>query len=214
LDKNQCVFDLNLSFWQENLTSNPRETNFDREVPRVGLAESAVRKRDPMGYYAALNISPDATAAEIRLSYTFIKQSYHEERRHVDVARIRAAYEILSDPSARREYDNDRATRGGAPAWMSSMSLRQILVPILAVTGLLLLVIVGPTLRAQFRSFESGDEIYWVENGESLGKVLSFERDHRFPSGAEAPAFEILPASGEDPLWYPARDLKRYGRTR
>jgi len=165
-------------------------------------------------HYAALNLSPDATAAEIRLAYTFIKQSYHEERRQVDIGKIRAAYEVLSDPRARRDYDKDSAVGGRGPAWLKSFSSRQVLVPLLGVAVLALLVIVGPDLGAQFRSFDPGDEIYWVENGESLGKVLKFDREHRFPSGAIVPAFEILPASGEEPIWYPARDLKRYGRTR
>jgi len=167
-----------------------------------------------MGYYAALNISPDATAVEIRLSYTFIKQSYHEDRRQVDIGKIRAAYEVLSDPGSRKKYDNGVAAKGGAPAWTRSISLRQVLVPILVVTGVLLLVIVAPSLRTQFRNYEPGDEIYWAENGEPLGQVLSFDRNHRFASGVVAPAFEILPSSGEDPVWYPARDLKRYGRER
>ena len=171
-------------------------------------------KNDPKGYYAALNLSPDATAAEILLAYNFIKQSYHEERRQMDIGRVRAAYEVLSDPRARRSYDKATAAGGSGPAWMKSISWSKLLVPLLVVAAVALLVIVGPSLRAQLRSFDPGDEIYWVENGESLGKVLKFDREHHFPTGATAPAFEILPASGEDPVWYPARDLKRYGRTR
>ena len=171
-------------------------------------------KRDPEGYYAALNISPDATAAEIRLSYSFIKQSYHEERRQVDIGKIRAAYQVLSDPKARRKYDRGVAAAGGAPKWMKSISLRQVFIPVLIVSALVLLALLGPDLRAQFRSFQPGAEIYWAENKEPLGKVLSFEREHRFQTGSVAPAFEILPASGGAPVWYPARDIKRYGRAR
>jgi len=167
-----------------------------------------------MGYYAALNVSPEATAGEIRLSYTFIKQSYHEERRQLDIGKIRAAYEILSDPKARRKYDSGKAANVGVMALFSSISPQQVLLPLLIISGLVLLVILGPGLRAQFRSFEPGDEIYWSENGETLGRVLSFDREHQFSSGSVAPAFEILPDSGEEPVWYPARDLKRYGRIR
>jgi curved DNA-binding protein CbpA len=173
-----------------------------------------VLKRDPEGYYAALNISPEATAAEIRLSYSFIKQSYHEERRQVDIGKIRAAYQVLSDPKARRKYDRGVAAGGGVPKWMKSISLRQVFVPVLIVAALVLFARLGPDLRAQFRSFEPGEEIYWAENKEPLGKVLSFEREHSFSTGSVAPAFEILPASGGDPVWYPARDIKRYGRAR
>lgn len=169
---------------------------------------------DPKGYYAALGISPGATASEIRLSYNFIKQSYHEERRHVDIAKIQAAYEVLSDPNARRKYDRGVAAAGGVPKWMKSISVRQVFVPALIVSALVLLALLGPDLRAQFRSFEPGEEIYWAENEEPLGKVLSFEREHRFSTGSVAPAFEILPASGGEPVWYPARDIKRYGRAR
>jgi curved DNA-binding protein CbpA len=196
------------------LTSDAAEANFDVEVPHVGPAESAVRKRDPQGYYAVLGISPDATATEVRLSYKFIKQSYHEEGRQVKIGQVRAAYEGLSDPKARRAYDRDGSTLDHKPSWVKSLSLRQILVPVLMVSALVLLVLVGPSLRAQLRSFDPGDEGYWAENDESLGQVLSYEREHRFSSGTVAPAFEILPASGGKPVWYPARDLKRYGRTR
>ena len=51
-------------------------------------------KRDPEGYYAALNISPDATAAEIRLSYSFISRtvmtSLDEDERAIGSAGIGA----------------------------------------------------------------------------------------------------------------------------
>lgn len=171
-------------------------------------------KRDPKGYYAALGISPEATASEIRLSYKFIKQSYKEEGRQVNIRQVQAAYEVLSDPKARRAYDRGDAGGGGNFAWVKSISLRQVLVPILIISAMVLLVLVGPSLRAQLRSFDPGDQVVWAENEEPVGKVLSFEREHRFSSGTVAPAFEILPASGGEPIWYPARDLKRYGRTR
>jgi curved DNA-binding protein CbpA len=171
-----------------------------------------VRNRDPLGYYAALNISPDATAAEIHISYKFIRQSCRVERRHLDIGKIRAAYETLSNPTTRQDYDNTKTAGFGALAWNRSITPRKVLVPVLVVSAVLLLIIVAPGLRTQFRSFEPGDELYWTENSEALGKVLSFDRDHRFPSGAVVPAFEVLPASGEAPVWYPARDLKRYAR--
>jgi curved DNA-binding protein CbpA len=173
-----------------------------------------VSKRDPQGYYAALNLSPDATAAEIRLAYNFIKQSYQEQRRQIDIGKIRSAYEVLSDPRARRRYDRGETDGSDPMAWIRSIKPRQVLVPLLCVSLVVFLFLVGPSLRAQFRSFEPGDQVYWVENDEDLGKILSFDREHRFPSGAVVPAFEVLPASGESPVWYPARDLKRYGRAR
>jgi hypothetical protein len=176
--------------------------------------ELAVGKNDPKGYYAALNLGPDATASEIRLAYNFMKQSYHEERRQMDIGKVRAAYEVLSDPRARRSYDDGSSQGRNGAAWLKKISFRKVLVPVLAVGLAALLVMLGPSLRAQFRSFDPGDEIYWSENDEPLGTVLQFEREHRFPTGATVPAFEILPASGEDPVWYPARDLKRYARTR
>ena len=171
-------------------------------------------KRDPLGYYTALHVSPHATSAEIRLSYTFIKRSYQRKRRDLDVAKIRAAYETLSDPLTREMYDNGEIARVGAPSRLGSIPLRPVLLPLLIVAVLVLVGMVGPGFLAQLRDFEPGDEIYWSTNDETLGKVLSFEREHQFPSGSVSPAFEILPASGEAPVWYPARDLKRYARTR
>jgi len=76
--------------------------------------------RDPRGFYAALHVTPDATAAEIQRSFRALMR-----RRHPDVAasapavtgaapdvdggeearRILESFAVLRDPKARGEYD-------------------------------------------------------------------------------------------------------------
>jgi curved DNA-binding protein CbpA len=176
-----------------------------------------LRGKDPQGYYAALNIGPDASAAEIRLAYEFLKQSYHTERKHLDIGKIRAAYKVLSDPKERRSYDagdaNRRAAKGELLRQLKAHAL-PIAIALLAVSAAVLLYLVGPDVRAQFVGFDSGDELYWADGSRDLGTVEAFVQQHTFPSGAVAPAYLVRPAGGGEPIWYPARDLKRYARQR
>jgi hypothetical protein len=73
---------------------------------------------------------------------------------------------------------------------------------------------ISPSLRTQFVSFETGDELIWSESGELLGSVVTFERKHQFSGGSVAAAYQIDPISGAALVWYPARDLERYCRNR
>lgn len=177
-----------------------------------------MRGRDPEGYYAALNVSPEAGAAEIRLAYEFIKQSYHTQRKRCDISKIRAAYKVLGDPKERKNYDAGVAARG-RPAWDELLrQLKAYSVPIamilLAVGVAVLLYLVGPEVRAQLRGFDAGDQLYWVETHRDLGTVEAYVEDHTFPTGSVAPAYRVRPSNGGEPVWYPAHDLKRHARTR
>ena len=45
--------------------------------------------RDPKGYYALLNLSPNASDAEVRLAYTFLKIAWGRNRK-LNRAKIKA----------------------------------------------------------------------------------------------------------------------------
>ncbi len=65
-------------------------------------------------YYALLNVSPQATAAEIKQAFRQLARQYHpdlnpERQAQEQFKQICAAYEVLSDAERRREYDRDRA---------------------------------------------------------------------------------------------------------
>ena len=70
-----------------------------------------------MNYYAVLNISPDATAEEIRRAYREMARRYHPDAGEGSSAdkfrELTEAYEILGDPARRRDYDIE--FRRGAP---------------------------------------------------------------------------------------------------
>jgi curved DNA-binding protein CbpA len=171
-----------------------------------------VRKRDPLGFYAALKVSPEASAVEINLSYKFLKDSYRENRKAIDIGKVQAAFKTLSDPSERRKYDNGGKVRLSTAAVRRRKQINAmgILLVALIISSGVLFFLVGPDIRAQLTSFSAGDQIYWRENGKPLGAVVTFEEHHAFPSGVVVPAYQIQPDSGGDLKWYPARDLKRH----
>ena len=59
-----------------------------------------------MDFYEVLGLSKTASPAEIKRAYLSLVRQYTPERAPEQFKRIRAAYETLSDPEARRQYDN------------------------------------------------------------------------------------------------------------
>ena len=76
--------------------------------------------RDPLGYYQALGVTPDASAADIVRGYREQARRWHPDTNptggsHERMVRINRAYEILSDPAGRAAYDQAaRMTAGQA----------------------------------------------------------------------------------------------------
>jgi curved DNA-binding protein CbpA len=64
-------------------------------------------------YYAILEVSPDATAAEIRRSYRRLARLHHpdlnQQALDIHIKRLNKAYEVLRDPLKRAAYDQQRA---------------------------------------------------------------------------------------------------------
>ncbi len=64
-------------------------------------------------YYAILEVSPAATAAEIKRSYRRLARLHHPDlnRQALDIhiKRLNEAYEVLRDPLKRAAYDQRRA---------------------------------------------------------------------------------------------------------
>lgn len=65
-----------------------------------------------MNYYEILNVKKDASSKEIRQSYKALMKKYHPDIFKGDKAKaeklsmeINAAYDVLSNPEARKEYD-------------------------------------------------------------------------------------------------------------
>ncbi|MBX9643196.1 MAG: J domain-containing protein [Novosphingobium sp.] len=71
---------------------------------------------DPMGYYATLEVPPSASISEIKSAYRRLAKKYHPDKEGGvgDVGRIVAinlAYDVLSDPNSRAEYDRPKRQR-------------------------------------------------------------------------------------------------------
>lgn len=69
---------------------------------------------DPLGFYGALGLNPDASQDQIKDRYRRLSSALHPDRAGGDsdrYARISAAYDVLGDPEARAKYDVTGAKR-------------------------------------------------------------------------------------------------------
>jgi curved DNA-binding protein CbpA len=175
-----------------------------------------MRDPDPERYYAVLNVSPGASAQEIKLAYEFLKRAHHAGGKVNDIPRVLTAWEVLSDPAKRKEYDEGGETNAGKlrqalkavrAGLGSKAALVVATVAFVALVGLLF----APGWVTQLRSFSPGDHLVWKANGAPIGRVVTYEPNHEFPGGVRAAGYRIQKDSGE-PVWMPARDLQRYGQ--
>ena len=169
-------------------------------------------KKDTHGYYRALNVSADASAEEIRLAYEIIRQNYRDRRAGVSIGLVTAAYDTLSDPTRRRDYDAARSSSSQAAARMRGLGKPGV-IGILAVTlvAVVLFNFAGD-LRQALITFAPGQVLYRREGGSLVGTVVRRERQHRFFNGAVASAYLVKLPQGSGEEWYPARDLERLCR--
>ena len=64
-------------------------------------------------YYRILGLQPTAKLAEVKSAYRKKAFALHPDRNpsakaHADFQEVQEAYELLSDPSRRRDYDDNR----------------------------------------------------------------------------------------------------------
>lgn len=84
--------------------------------------------RDPRGYYAALRVSPDATAVQIQRAFRALMRLRHPDvemsagggqgdvHDGQEARRILEAFAVLRDPTSRAEYDPDAGVPGSGGA--------------------------------------------------------------------------------------------------
>lgn len=71
----------------------------------------------PLDLYAILEVSPQASSREIKRAYRKKVKHYHPDLHQVNseterkIREINLAYEVLSDPEKRKEYDQARRDR-------------------------------------------------------------------------------------------------------
>ncbi len=169
-------------------------------------------KRDPKGFYAALNVSATANQLEIRLAYKFLKKAHREGRRQANVGKIEEAYRTLSDPQRRETYDHPRSktdeARGKTDA-RELLNCRPVLIGICVVFVLTIGYALGPYLISNFVSFDPGESLAWKNTKEPLGVVVEYSENHPFEEAAAQAAYKIRLSTGDE-QWFPAADLHRY----
>jgi hypothetical protein len=172
-----------------------------------------VKHRDPKGLYAALNISPGAGPQEIRLAYAFLKEAYKRGQRSLDIGKIRLAYQTLRSPAERRRYDAGKPSRFAGftrPDGTTRLNSVPLLITLVVIMAGVTAYTLGPLIQAHFVTFDVGDDLYWNETGQPLGTVLELAEAHEFSDrGREEPAYLIDLGAGNEPVWFPARDLAR-----
>src|SRR3954463_15563175 len=76
-------------------------------------------------YYAALGVSKDASAADIKKAYRKLARTYHPDANNGDAKaeekfkEVSEAYDVLSDANKRKEYDEARTLFGNGGFRMS-----------------------------------------------------------------------------------------------
>jgi hypothetical protein len=170
-----------------------------------------VNKADPSGYYAALRISPDASAEEIRLAFVMLKQEYENGGR-TPHPRVRAAYEVLKDPGERAAYDAGPPSHNPLkrPDGTSRLESVPLLIGLVGLLIALLVYTLGPTIQVHFTQFQVGDELYWTATSQPFGVIEEYAEEYSFPDGTSMAAYRIRSESGEGPAWYPAKDLHHH----
>lgn len=75
----------------------------------------------PADHYGVLGVDPDASTDEIRSAWRFAIEAFHpdrygnsdqRDRAHDMATRVNAAWDVLGDPTRRRDYDRRRASGG------------------------------------------------------------------------------------------------------
>ncbi len=87
-------------------------------------------RQSERGYYEVLGIAPNASAEEIRRAYHMLAFQCHPDRHqeseesHKKMKEINEAYDILSDPIKRREYDLPRGYCSKVPKFKKGSKVK------------------------------------------------------------------------------------------
>ena len=179
-----------------------------------------------MDYYHKLRIAPNASRKEIEQAYQrLLKEARYDTS--IDRREIENAYKVLSDLTAKSQYDTRQTIRLQKNvrqnknrfkefqliAWIQNLTRRQLL----AALGICLsLVISFYSFRFGhlLKNFQAGDVLYDKTTHEHFGKVLKVENNHPFGSKQlDAYQIELDPATKravefEKVVWLPQGIVK------
>ena len=85
-----------------------RGEEWDGDAGGSSIPDDAARVAKDTDHYSVLNVTTDATEAQLKRAYRLMSLKFHPDRRGGSTSafqRVAAAYETLSDPKKRKNYD-------------------------------------------------------------------------------------------------------------
>ena len=180
-----------------------------------------------MDYYHKLRITPNASRKEIEQAYQrLLKESRYDTS--IDRHEIENAYKVLSDLSARSQYDTrqtmrvqkttrikkqDRIKEFRFVARITSLTQRQLLI-ILGICLSLMISFYGFRFGYLLKEFQAGDVLYDKTTHQHFGKILKVAPNHTFGSKqVDAYQIELDPSTkrsvqDEKVVWLPQDIVK------
>ena len=179
-----------------------------------------------MDVYKVLKVPVDAKQIEIDRAYQkLIKEAQYDSS--IKVKEVEIAYRILSDATHRTIYDTKKgyiakpakgfkgvkaALKGKKRAKGKTFSfgdqaqrekaLKRIAIALFAIG----IVYYAFRFGYNLKSFDPGNKIYFKDNDQLFGVLVSVEDNHKFTSGI-ADAYKVrLPS--EEMVWFPESDVK------
>lgn len=146
-----------------------------------------------MDYYHKLRIAPNASRKEIEQAYQrLLKESRYDTS--IDRREIESAYKVLSDLSAKSQYDTRQTTRlhkttrirkrdrfkeFGFVTRLQNLTTRQLLVA-LGICLTLMISFYGFRYGHLLKNFQAGDVLYDRTTHEQFGKILKVTPNYVF----------------------------------
>jgi hypothetical protein len=184
-----------------------------KRLGRRGLERQQEPELNPLivHYQKVLDVPPGASLSEIETAYQARQaelQSLPPESADKQLHEAERAFRILARVNTEQEQVEKTERR-------KQHALRTILIAGAITIGMALAIFQFNKLffRAQFVSFEIGDEIFSRRDRSHFGTVIDFDADYQFRVGAPVPAYRIHLADSDSEIWMSKKQAVKALRT-
>lgn len=125
----------------------------------------------------------------------------------IDRGKVREAYDLLSNPQARTQYNRDLITWEAERARRREKPGRRTL-PIALVIGVGLIAVILMWSRSirSVEEFRLGDELYVRDTGRKFGSIIDVAKDHAFEDGRRGPGYQVA-LEDESERWFTKSEI-------